>query len=245
MSGSRLPIVLTCVIAGAPVLSATRAHGIDTLAVAPTYYEQVIGEGSLAELETPSGGLPASLHVLDAEGRVEYRTTRTDGDRVHWTVDLEMEERAHERVDTVYDLILALPLPEEFAAEQWGIPVREGSKSRSVPFVYGGEKVTLKRNIGLEKAWLPSLVGAAGSLPDLSGSGYVFTLWDAILRYDPGRGPHLQGIASFSFSTPLGVSAPNPADERLAGYLITWIPTLPSGVPPYTIRIDVRPPVEP
>jgi hypothetical protein len=37
--------------------------------------------------------------------------------------------------------------------------------------------------------------------------------------------------------------APDPEDERNAAYVITWIPTLDSSVPPFTIRLDVRPPI--
>ena len=37
--------------------------------------------------------------------------------------------------------------------------------------------------------------------------------------------------------------APDPEDERNAAYVITWIPTLDPSVPPFTIRLDVRPPI--
>jgi hypothetical protein len=245
MTGSRpLRIALVLLAAGA-VLRAQSALAIDTMAPSPTYYEQELAGGTLADMESSTGGLPAELYVLDAAGGVEYREMQTDGNETHWVVHLELAERAHERVDAVYDLVLALPLPETFAAKQWGITVQEGSEGKSVPFVYGSEKVTLKRNVGLEKSWLPALVGGPNGLPDLSGTGYVLTLWDAILRYDPGRGPNLQAIASFPYAAPVGVAAPDPADESFAAYLITWIPTLSPTVRPYTIRLDVLPPGTP
>ncbi|MGI9432347.1 MAG: hypothetical protein ACR2PQ_09045 [Myxococcota bacterium] len=239
---NRTRAILIALAAGCAALVGIPGSAIDTMAVAPTYYQELATDGDLSALESESGGLPDTLHILDAEGGIEYRTVRAEDGVVHWTVEMEMKERAHERVDTVYDLVLALPLPVEFAAQQWGISVREGAQESSVPFVYGGEKVTLKRNIGLEKLWLPSLVGSPEGLPDLSGTGYVLTLWDAILRYDSGRGPYLQAVADFAYTTPAGVAAPDPDDDVFAGYLITWIPTLAPSVAPYTIRLDVQPP---
>jgi hypothetical protein len=161
---------------------------------------------------------------------------------------MEVEERNHERVDAVYDLVLALPVPARydgiaaFETRQWGIKAREGAPGASVALIYGGEKVTLKRNVALERAWLPTLQGSPDGLPDLSGTGYMFTLWDTVLRYDPGYGDRLQGLATFTYETGSEVLAPDPRDERNAAYVITWIPTLDPSVPPFTIRLDVRPP---
>ena len=221
-----------------------------TAAIAPTYYEQLVAGGSLADLESRQGGLPEALHVVDAAGGLDFRMLETTGGEATWEVNLEVAERNHERVDAVYDLVLALPLPSEadgraaFEASQWGITPREGAKGASVAFIYGGEKVTLKRNVALERTWLPLLVGALDGLPDISDTGYVFTLWDAVLRYDPGYGDRLQGLATFRFQTGAEVMAPDPDDERNAAFVITWIPTLDPSVPPFTIRLDLRPPPE-
>jgi hypothetical protein len=213
-----------------------------------TYYEAVVGSGDIAAFENQAGGLPTALHVVEAAGDVEYRVLSEGADSRTWEVALEVEERNHERVDAVYDLVLALPLPASsdgiaaFETEQWGIEAQEGIGGNSVAFIYGGEKVTLKRNVALERAWLPSLQTSPDALPDLSGTGYIYTLWDTVLRYDPGYGDRLQGAASLTYETGAEVMAPDPEDERNAAYVITWIPTLDSSVPPFTIRLDVRPP---
>jgi hypothetical protein len=126
-----------------------------------------------------------------------------------------------------------------FQTSQIGLEAREGPPGDSVALVYGGEKVVLKRNVALERAWLPVLSGASEGLPDLAGTGYAFTLWDAVLRYDPGRGPTLQAHARLLYETPSGVFAPDPGDVRNAVFVISWIPTLDPSVPPFAIRIDV------
>jgi hypothetical protein len=226
---------------------ATAADG-GSAAMGPTYYEQLARTGDLAALESQAGGLPAALHVVEAAGGIEYRALKEDAYSTTWEVFLEVEERNHERVDAVYDLVLALPLPASsdgiaaFESEQWGITAREGAPGASVALIYGGEKLTLKRNVALERAWLPTLQGSADGLPDLSGTGYMFTLWDTVLRYDPGYGDRVQGLASLTYETGSEVLAPDPEDERNAGYVITWIPTLDPSIPPFTIRLDVRPP---
>ena len=110
-----------------------------------------------------------------------------------------MEERNHERVDAVYDLVLALPMPASsdgmaaFETEQWRIEAREGSRGASVALIYSGEKLTLKRNVALERTWLPSLLASPDGLPDLTGTGNVYTLWDAVIRYDPTYGAPTPG----------------------------------------------------
>lgn len=232
---------LALLFAGGAVLAAVGAGAVDTAAGAASYYEEQIGSATLAALESADPGLPAALHVLEAEGGAEYRLVEGGGTQLEWEVHLELAERAHERVDAVYDLVLALPLPEEFSPAQWGIGAREGTEGNSVPLIYGGEKVVLKRNVALEKTWLPQLL-SSGGLPDLGGSGYAFTLWDAVLRYDPSHGPSVQALASLRYATPAGVAAPDPDDVVFGAFLITWIPTLDAAVAPYAVRIDVRPP---
>jgi hypothetical protein len=203
-----------------------------------TYYEQTLSErGLTAESLDASGsygGLPSSLRSVDASGAVEYR-----GEGSQRSVTLTMDERPHERVDAVYDLVLALPLPVRFSTDAWRIDARSGKAGASVPLVYGGQTVSLRRNAPLEASWLPLLVGSSEGLPDLSGSGYAWTLWDTVLRYDAGAGTTLQGFASFAYETDASVAAPDPDDPRNAAFLITWIPTLDASVPPFAIRLDV------
>jgi hypothetical protein len=104
--------------------------------------------------------------------------------------------------------------------------------------------VTLKRNGPLEKSWLPVLVGARDGLPDLAGSGYEWTLWDTIVRYDASAGSSLQGFATLRYRAGRSVIAPDPEDPRNAAYVITWIPALGTAVPPFTLRLDVAAPDE-
>ena len=110
-----------------------------------------------------------------------------------------------------------------------------------MPLIYGGEKIVLKRNIGLEKMLLPGLVGPRG-LPDIAGSGFRWTAWDTIVRRDPAYSDTVQARGRLAYSTPLGTSSPDPADPRMAAYLLTWIPSLPADVPPYAVRIGVQSP---
>jgi hypothetical protein len=212
-----------------------------------SYYEGLVGSDSDAQVgsaavmegaavEGAAAGLPSALHVVEGAGGVAYRPLAAG--RVE--VRLELAERPHERVDAVYDLVLALALPVG-AAPDWRIVAREGTERASVPLVYGGEKVMLKRNRSLEKAWLPVLVGAAAGLPDLAGTGYAWTLWDTILRYDPAAGATLQGFATLGYEADPGVGAPDPEDPRHGAYLITWIPSLDPSVPPFTVRLDAIP----
>jgi len=205
---------------------------------APTYYELAVDEQEVASAETTkdgaaSGGLPTSLYVVDGAGGVAYRPLGEGA----WEVSVEVAERPHERVDAVYDLVLALPLPLGSKAKAWRIAPKSSSASATT-IVYGGEPIVLKRNVPLEHAWLPLLAGAPTGLPDLSGTGYAWTFWDAIVRYDASAGATVRAYGTFRYETDPGVAAPDPADPGNAAYVITWIPTL-DAVPPFAVRLDV------
>jgi len=210
-----------------------------------TYYSATVG-GHWAghEMEGTGAGLPESLHVVEGQGSASYERLAEHEGRAEWELRIEVAERPHERVDAVYDLVLAVPLPRDgagralFSALHFGITAREGPPGGSVPMVYGGEKVVLKRNVALERAWLPHLVGAPGGLPALDGTGYGYTLWDTILTYDSNRSSTIQGWGTLRYETDVGIAAPDAADSRHAAYLITWIATLDPGVPPFTVRLD-------
>lgn len=220
------------------------AADASTSADASTYYEHALAERTLSATEAleaaSGGGLPGALYVVEAAGGVEYRD-RSDG---LWQVRVEVGERPHERVDAVYDLVLALALPAGFRTSQWRIGVREGREGSSAAVVYAGEKVSLKRNAPLEASWLPRLVGATDGLPDLAGTGYAWTLWDTIVRYDASAGSTLQGFGTLDYAADGAVAAPDAADPRHAAYVITWLPTLDATVPPFTLRLDVIEPGE-
>ena len=66
-------------------------------------------------------------------------------------------------------------------------------------------------------------------------------MWDAIIRYDARYGDTIQAFADVPYSTDVDVAPPDPSDERLKAYLVTWIPDLDASVPPFAIRIDVVP----
>lgn len=241
-----LALATSLALAGAsPVLAVDGIGSAPPPAQSETYYESVVGTGSLEDLETADGGLPAALEIIDADGTVAYTELSSDPDEIEWQLLVEVAERDHERVDAVYDLVVALPLPVTaqgkagFKPSQFGIGAREGGPANSVAFVYGGNKVVLKRNVGLERTWLPDLSGAPDGLPDLAGTGYAFTLWDAVVRYDPGHGPRVQGHGTLRYTSDPGVVAPDPADSRFAAYVITWIPMLDPTIKPFTIRLDV------
>ena len=157
--------------------------------------------------------------------------------------------RPHERVDSVYQMIAVVPLPigatgrAAYRPLQWGIAPREGSESASVPLIYGGEKVVLKRNVTLEKALLPNLISDQGdpdALPSLAGTSYEYTLWDAIVLYDLDFGETVQVIADFRYRTDGSVGPPEADDERFKAYVITWIPDLDGSVPPFAVRLDIQ-----
>jgi hypothetical protein len=247
-----IPYLACSLLAVAPVAaSAVDGGGAATgggSLTGSSYYEQAAGDteqvaGDTATLSRSTGGaggLPTALHVVEAAGGVEYRSTSAG----RWEVEVRVAERPHERVDAVYDLVLALPLPAGSGSDVWRIAVREGSRGASAAAVYAGEKVTLKRNAPLEASWLPLLVGARDGLPDLAGSGYEWTLWDTIVRYDASVGPTLQGFATVRFAADPSLAAPDPEDPRNAAYVITWIPALGASVPPFTLRLDVAAPAK-
>lgn len=207
-----------------------------------TYYETVVGGSSVESLATADAELPGVLAIHEAEATARYTRVAGDG----WELRIEGFQRNHERVDAIYDMVLVLPLPagsagaDGFSSAARGVEVEEGPVDRSVPLVYGGEKVVLKRNGALEKGLLPSLVGSgAGQLPSLDGTGYRWTAWNAIVARDAGFSSVVQARAVLRYEAG-GAEAPDAADPRFAAYLITWIPALPASIPPYAVRIDVE-----
>ncbi len=205
-----------------------------------SYYESateglsVAPSASATEDGAASGGLPTSLYAIDAAGSVTYHNLR----RGVWQVDIAVAPRPQEHVDAVYDLVLALPLPVGSTSSEWRIAPKTDSSPKAEPIIYGGEAVVLKRNVPLEKAWLPVLAGSSSGLPDLSRSGYVWTLWDAIVRYDATAGATLEAFGTFRYAADARVGAPDSENPDNAAYVITWIPTL-EAVPPFAIRLDV------
>jgi hypothetical protein len=238
---SPIPHLAFALLALAPVAASAIDGASATSGDGSTYYEQASGDtATLSEARAGAGGLPSALHVVEAAGTVEYRS-RSAG---RWKVKVRVAERPHERVDAVYDLVLALPLPAGSGSRVWRMAVREGGRGGSAAAIYAGEKVTLKRNVPLEASWLPLLVGARDGLPDLAGSGYEWTLWDTIVRYDPNVGPTLQGFATLRYRADPSLGPPDPEDARNAAYVITWIPALGASVPPFTLRLDVAAPAK-
>jgi hypothetical protein len=211
---------------GEPLAAAkTESYAADSLARSGATPE----EARSAE----SGGLPDTLHTLEGEGAASYRQL-DDG---RWKVKVEIAAR-HEQVDALYDLVMALPLPETFESESWRIPVNERVGDDVVPVIYSGERVRLKRNQPLEASWLPLIVGSANGLPDLTGTGYRWTLWDTIIRYDEHAGRTISGFGVFAYTADEAV-APDATDPRNAVYLISWIPSVDASIPPLALRIDV------
>lgn len=212
---------------------------------AATYYQATVGD-ALASLSSADPTLPSVLHVVPAAARAVYAPGAATPGRQEWELRIEGFERNHERVDAIYDMVLVLPLPaaadgrDAFQALDRGVRIEEGLPGRSVPLVYGGEKVVLKRNVGLEKGLLPQLLGEGdGRLPSLAGTGYRWTVWDTIVERDAGFGDVVQARAVLRYATAPDVAPPPAHDERLAAYLITWIPQLSASVPPYAVRMDV------
>jgi len=194
----------------APVHAVDGGAGIVAGGDGSSYYEQTLSESGLTtgalDASGSYGGLPKSLHTVDAAGAVAY-----SGDAGRWRVKLTMDERPHEKVDAVYDLVLALPLPAKLSSADWRIDARSGTKAPRAPRLRRRGRVA-QRNAPLEASWLPLLVGASDGLPDLSGSGYAWTLWDTVLRYDAGAGATLQGFASFGYEADASLAAPDPED---------------------------------
>ena len=220
------------------------------VAPSPSYYEATVRGLSAEERESVDPGLPSALHFADSTARVAYTLDRDDedddyeDDDLTWTVRIRGLQRSHERIDDVYQMVLVLPLPagrRAFRPLHWRIKVREGTEVASVPFIYGGEQVVLKRNRSLEKQLLPAITGPGyDQLPDLEGTGYAYTLWDSIIRYDPQYGDTVQAFAQLRYTTAEHVSAPDPTDERLKAYILTWLPALDPSIPPFAIRMDIE-----
>jgi hypothetical protein len=235
---------------GSAVGLAEPASASDEGAVQLTYYQQMVGNQPLAALESSSPGVPTALAISDSSATVEYVPTAQPDGSVHWDVLVQGFERNSERVNAVYDMVFVLALPvapsgaAAFTPLDSAIVPQVGTQTASVPLVYRGEQIALKRNVGLEKSLLPELVGdpTQGKLPSLAGTGYAYTLWDTIVQYDPGYGPTIQAWASFHYATDTTVSAPVASDPRMKAYLITWIPTLNSNIPPYAVRMALQAP---
>lgn len=212
-----------------------------------TYYEATLGGTSTDGWEDLEAPLPDRLHVVDGEALVRYQRLASEPDT--WEVRVDGFDRRHETVAAVYDMILVLPLPEDaeggdaFVALDRGVELLQGSPGDPTPLVYGGETLQLKRNVALEKTLLPSLTGSGtAALPDLAGTGYRYTAWDAIVTRDPHYGDTVAGRARLRYTSAPGVAAPDDADDRFAAWWITWIPSLVAEVEPYTVRMDVVPP---
>jgi hypothetical protein len=215
-----------------------------------TYYQQITAGQSAAALESASPGVPTSLAIANCSATVEYIPTSQPDGFIHWDVLVQGFQRNTERVNAVYDMVFVLPLPvtpsgtAAFTPIDSAIVPQTGSPSAPAPLLYGGEQIVLKRDVGLEKSLLPGLVGdpSQGKLPSLARTGYGYTLWDTIVEYDASHGPTLQAWASFHYATSAAVSAPVASDNRMKAYLITWIPTLNSNIPPYAVRMAVSAP---
>jgi hypothetical protein len=218
--------------------------------VSPTYYQQIVGNQSVAAVESASGGVPTSLAIDNSTATVTYVSTTQHDGSILWDVLVQGFQRNTERVDAVYDMVFVLPLPvrpsgtADFTPVDSAIVPQVGTATASVPLVYGNEQIVFKRNVGLEKSLLPGLVGdpTQGKLPSLAGTGYGYTLWDTIVQYDGSYGPTIQAWASFHYATNTTVSPPVASDPRMKAYLITWIPTLHASIPAYAVRLSFQNP---
>ena len=246
-------LAAVALLAASPGWASDGAHVAPdpTAAATPTYYESAVGSSTVSQLASPAPAVPSTLQVADSDASLQFTPLAAASDHCDWQLHIEGFQRNHERVDAVYDMVLVVPLPvgatgrDAFQPLQRGVDVAEGTLDRSAPLIYGGERVLLKRNVGLEKMLLPGLVGSSrGStgLPDLSGSGYQWTAWDTIVERDADYGATIQARAALNYRTAPCVSPPDPGDPRLAAYVITWIPALPAGVPPYAVRIGLASP---
>jgi hypothetical protein len=231
-------------------LPAGPARAIDggTITGGGSYYESVVAGESISELESGGTGLPTRLSLSDSSATVAYSAVAGADGELLWTAKVRDFTRPHERVSAVYHVIAILPLPVDAGGRSlakpayFGIAPREGTPAASVPLIYSGEKIVLKRSHALERTLLPSLLGSGpDQLPSLDGTGYGYTFWDAIVRYDPAYGDTLQAFADFQYTTAAGVAAPDASDGRLKAYVVTWIPALDPSVPPFAVRLDVAP----
>jgi hypothetical protein len=236
------------VLSGAALGLSVPAAAMDgEAAVGLTYYQQIAGGPSAAALESVSPGVPTSLAIANCSATLEYLPTPQSDGSIDWDILVRGFQRNTERVNAAYDMVFVLPLPVTPSGAAAYTPIdsaivpRRGSPSAPGPLIYDGEQIVLKRNVGLEKSLLPGLVGdpSQGKLPSLAGTGYGYTLWDTIVQYDAGYGPTLQAWASFHYVTSAAVSPPVASDSRMKAYLITWIPTLNSNIPPYAVRMAV------
>ena len=226
---------------GASLLS-SMSDSPSTSLTTETYYEGAVGGASAKSLETTDPTLPTYLAIDDAIATASYRSITTATGSA-WQLRIDGFERRHERVDGIYDMVLVVPLPaangrDAFEAARRGFFVEEGGVGAAVPLIYGGEKVVLKRNVGLEKSLLGQLTGPNG-LPDLAGTGYRWTAWDSIIQRDPSHEDTVQARGHLEYTTASGVAPPDPDDPRMAAYLITWMPGLPARIPPFSVRMDV------
>ncbi len=247
------PIPLVRTLAAAALclpLCARTALAIDGAGITAgsSYYQGVVGSSSTSALESSATGLPDSLHIVDSTATLEYSASEGAGG-VQWTARIRGFSREHERVAAVYHMMLILPLPADSQgrivarSQQFAIGPREGTTQASVPLIYGGEKVVLKRSHSLERTLLPGLLGSrSDKLPSLAGTGYDYSVWDTLVRYDPDHGDRVQAFVDFRYTTGSGVASPDPADERFKAYVVTWIPSLDPSTPPFAVRLDVRPP---
>ncbi len=241
-----VPFLAALAVPGAA--TAIDGAGIASSGGEQSYYESVVGPDSVSALESAETGLPTQLYLSDSTATVDYASEPAADGRLTWTLRIRGFTRPHERVEALYHVIAVLPLPIDGSGKAaatplyFGIGPREGAPGDSVPLIYAGEKVVLKRSQALERTLLPSLIGDAPSqLPSLAGTGYGYTLWDTLLRYDAGYGDTLQLFADFRYSTESGVAAPDAQDGRLKAYVVTWIPALDPSIPPYAVRLDVVP----
>jgi len=209
----------------------------------PSYYQSVVDGGETA---TAAPGVPTLLALDDADAEATYTLLASGGGVAEWRVEIEGYERRAETVDALYDMIVVLPLPADgagnaaFTAAPGGIPVLD---SGGQPFLYAGKPQVLRRNHALEKSLLAGLVGQPGQpgkLPDLSGTGYRYTMWDTIVPWDGAAGSSVQAAGALEYETDASVAAPDPADVRFAAYVVTWIPSLSAAVAPYAVRVDVK-----
>ena len=250
MTSTRLLVIAALAAAALGFPPAARAiDGGEGGGGGSSYFEGVVGFSAPSELESASPGLPDGLHFSDSTATAEYASAPAEKGGLDWTLQVRGLLRDHERVDAVYHVLVILPAPvdsagrDAFKPQHWGITPREGAPGSSVPLIYAGEKVVLKRSRVLERTLLPALVGSdSDQLPSLAGTGYGYRIWQAIIRYDPGYGDTVQVFADFRYTTGPDVARPDGRDERLKAYVVTWIPALDPSIPPFAIRMDIRDP---